>query len=60
MTIQVAHARHSYLYLADPTQISFKSRNSARIAASGLAWQIRFHIQASTSTGVSKLLTLKF
>lgn len=36
-----------YCYLNAHDQISFKSRAAARVAASGFAWQIQQHIEAS-------------
>ncbi|KAH9821510.1 heme peroxidase [Melampsora americana] len=37
-----------YYYLTESPQISFKARTAARVAASGLTWQIKSHIQGCT------------
>ncbi|KAH9455497.1 hypothetical protein Pst134EA_022959 [Puccinia striiformis f. sp. tritici] len=37
-----------YLYLTE-AQMTYKSRSAARVAACGLAWQLKFHIVAESS-----------
>ncbi|MBW0542889.1 hypothetical protein O181_082604, partial [Austropuccinia psidii MF-1] len=44
-----------YLYLTEP-EMTYKGRTAARIAASGLAWQIKYHIEAAIApTSFKKL-----
>ncbi|PLW12028.1 hypothetical protein PCANC_20450 [Puccinia coronata f. sp. avenae] len=45
-----------YLYLTE-SQMTFKSRSAARVAACGLAWQLKFHIEAEASpTSIASLI----
>jgi hypothetical protein len=44
----------SYLYLTE-SQMTFKSRSAARVAACGLAWQLKFHIEAEASPTVGQI-----
>jgi len=45
-----------YLYLTE-AQMTYKSRSAARVAASGLAWQLKFHIEAESSpTSIGSLI----
>lgn len=37
-----------YLYLTE-AQMTYRSRSAARVAASGLAWQLKYHIEAESS-----------
>lgn len=45
-----------YLYLTE-AQMTYKGRSAARVAASGLAWQLKFHIEAESSpTSIGSLI----
>ncbi|WAQ90262.1 hypothetical protein PtA15_12A250 [Puccinia triticina] len=45
-----------YLYLTE-AQMTFKSRSAARVAACGLAWQLKFHIEAESSpTSIASMI----
>lgn len=45
-----------YLYLTE-AQMTYKSRSAARVAASGLAWQLKYHIEAEASpTSIGTLI----
>lgn len=41
-----------YLYLNDP-QMTFKNRTAARVAAAGLAWQLKYHIEAASTPSLN-------
>ncbi|CAH7676984.1 heme peroxidase [Phakopsora pachyrhizi] len=41
-----------YKYLHEP-QMTFKNRSAARVAASGLAWQLKYHIEAAAAPSFS-------